>query len=159
MKPIVEQLMQLRALKREIELERGRIARLRALAAYGCRSGEVVQGGDVSDRTAKYGAEIAYLTELIRQNMQRAICELLRIQQFIDTIPNAELRCIFKLRYIKGLSWQKIAFEMNEYDEQLMRKKHDRYLKKIADTPAADALFREQRLTQHSSGQLQMPGV
>ena len=51
MKPIVEQLMQLRALKREIELERGRIARLRTLAAYGCRSGEAVQGGDVSDRT------------------------------------------------------------------------------------------------------------
>ena len=53
---IVERLSQLRALKKEIVLEKQRLDKLMQLATYGRRSGPAavaVQGGEVSDRTGK----------------------------------------------------------------------------------------------------------
>lgn len=131
MNMIVERLSQLRALKKEIELEKQRLDKLMQLATYGSRSGPAaiaVQGGEVSDRTGKFAAEIAFLRELLRQNMERALCELLRMQQFIDSIDDAELRCVFKMRYFKGYTWRRIADEFGELDDTRLRKRHDRYL-------------------------------
>jgi len=125
-------LSQLRYLKREISIERERIVELRALAGYG-RSRIAHEGNATqkSDRTGKYACEIAYLTDLIAQNMKRCICELLRLQIFFNSIEDSEIRLIFRERYIKGRSWLSIAFLLGYHDEQIPRKKHDRYISKF----------------------------
>ena len=124
-------LSQLRYLKREISIERERIAELRSLAAYGKnRIGYEGRQTLTSDRTGRYASEIAYLTELIAQNMKRCICELLRLQTFFNSIEDSEIRLIFRERYIKGRSWLSIAFLLGYHDEQIPRKKHDRYIGK-----------------------------
>lgn len=124
-------LSQLRHLKREIGIERDRVIELRALGAYGKRRmGYEGHTNFVSDRTGTYASEIAYLTDLISQNMTRCICALLNVQVFINEIDDSELRIIFRERYMKGRSWLSIAFLLGYHDEQIPRKKHDRYIKK-----------------------------
>lgn len=126
----VKDLSQLRYLKREIIIERDRVVELRSLAGYG-RRGDLPMGksGAVRDRTGIYASEIAYLTELIAQNMKRCVAELLRMQHFINGINDSEMRIIIRERYIKGRSWLSIAFLLGYHDEQVPRRKHDRFLK------------------------------
>jgi hypothetical protein len=127
----VKRLSQLRYLKREIAIERDRVIELRALAGYGRRRlGCEGKASRTADRTGGYASEIAYLTDLIAQNMTRCICELLRVQSFINSIDDSELRIIFRERYIKGRSWLSIAFLLGYHDEQIPRRKHDRFLQK-----------------------------
>lgn len=128
----VKNLSQLRYLKREIALERDRIVELRALSAYGSRQARPEgRRRTAQDRTGAYASEIAYLTDLVAQNMQRCICELLRLQHFINTIEDSERRIIFRERYIKGRSWLSIAFLVGYTDEQVPRRKHDRFLQAV----------------------------
>lgn len=125
----VRGLSQLRFLKREITAERDRIIELRTLAGYGKRDlTREGRGNQTSDRTGTYAIEIAYLTDLVAKNMKRCICELLRLQQFLNSIEDSEMRTIFRERYIKGRSWLSIAFLLGYHDEQLPRRKHDRFL-------------------------------
>ncbi|MEG1017463.1 MAG: hypothetical protein RSE36_06590 [Oscillospiraceae bacterium] len=128
----VERLSQLKALKREIAAEKHRLKRVRELATYGHSTyGSVhVQGGFVADKTGIYAAEITYLQQLIGEGMNRAICELLRLEKFISDIEDSDLRIIFRERYIKGKNWQAIAMMMESCDEQLPRRRHDRYIEK-----------------------------
>lgn len=56
-----------------------------------------------------------------------------RIEEFIEDIPDSELRRIFNYRYIDGRvkpSWQWIAFKIGKHDEQYPRRKHNKFLKK-----------------------------
>ncbi len=129
-----QRLSQLRVLKREITIERERLAKLRSLSTYGRRPsfGEAsASHGAHADRTGYYATEIAYLEKLIAKNMHRCICELLGLQTFINSIESSEIRQIFTERYIKGRSWLTIAFLMGWNDEQIPRKRHDKYLKKL----------------------------
>lgn len=55
--------------------------------------------------------------------------EIERLNQFIDTIDDSEMRQIFILRYRSGLSWQGVARNLgNAGDGSTERKKHDRFL-------------------------------
>ncbi len=74
------------------------------------------------------------------------------IEDYIETIPFSEIRQIFRYRYIDNKNWVQIAHEMNklykgkEYNEDSIRKKHDRYLeknkeiKKTSDLSAFDMI-------------------
>ena len=55
--------------------------------------------------------------------------EFLAVHHYIKSISGGELRYIFQLRYINGLSWQQIANRIGVLDESSPRKKHDRWLK------------------------------
>lgn len=59
------------------------------------------------------------------------------IEDYIETIPFSEIRQIFRYRYLDNKNWVQIAHEMNklyqgkDYNEDSVRMKHDRYLKKV----------------------------
>ena len=55
------------------------------------------------------------------------------IEQYIFHIEDSLIRRIFVYRYIEGrhrMSWQRIATEIGEQDEQYPRRVHNRYLQK-----------------------------
>lgn len=62
-------------------------------------------------------------------NFTRHFYELNRLNRFINTIDDSQMRMIFSLRYINGLNWLQIAFSIgggNTADS--VRKAHDRFL-------------------------------
>lgn len=70
----------------------------------------------------------------LRNKLKRRLEELLEkreeLEEYISKIEDSELRMIFTLRYINGLSWRQIAEHLGVAgDGSTERKKHDRFLK------------------------------
>lgn len=76
------------------------------------------------------GWRIGYLSRLLNRRKEMANELLVHIEEFIGEIEDSELRQIFEMRYIDGMTWQRVAEEMGEGGEQYPRKKHDRYLER-----------------------------
>ncbi len=74
------------------------------------------RGGQLRRQIEKHSAEV-------RQ-------EMLAIEAWISSIENAELRRIFRLRYMEGKSWQQVAFALGEHDESYPRRKCKKFLEK-----------------------------
>lgn len=53
-----------------------------------------------------------------------------RIEDYIETIPQSNVRQIFRYRYIDGFSWIQIQVLMKYKHEDTARRKHDRFLEK-----------------------------
>lgn len=54
--------------------------------------------------------------------------QLKKANEWIDKIDDSNIRQIFRHRYVDGMTWQKIAFKIGEYDESYARRRHKRYL-------------------------------
>ena len=141
----VRKLSQLRCLKLEIGAERDMLERLRR-SAYGSapRAGGTQNGG-TADRTGRLACETAYLEQLIAENMKRCICELLRLMEFINRLEDSDMRIIFRERYVRGKTWMQIAFLLGGYDEQVPRRRHDRFLKEYNAALAKKEALRGQK--------------
>ncbi len=110
-----ERLDRLRVLRREITRTKRRIVEIRA------NSIDTPQGKCAMHR----------LEERLTQYLTEAAEEAEVLMEYINNIEDLNVREIFMLRYYDGIgSWQKIAFEIGEYDESLLRRRHNAYLKK-----------------------------
>lgn len=71
-------------------------------------------------------------TDLIEKQLQ--------VEEYIQTIQKSELRTMFRLYYIDNLTWYQVALRMNQifpkrrikYTEDSCRKRHDRFIGKVA---------------------------
>lgn len=126
-----KELSQLYYLKKEIKEQQRRLAELEALA-INC-STEITglpTGKGISDKIGNYAAQIADLKALLDLNLKKCFYELNRIDRFIQSVEDSQIRIILTLRYIQGLSWQKIAYAIGEHDEQYPRRKHNNFIEK-----------------------------
>ena len=126
-----EELKQLYFLNREILRDKQRLSELKY-----CRQGRAVQftgmpcAANKSDFTGNIASEISDLEETIEINLKRCWREINRINQFINSIDDSELRLIISLRHINCLSWQEIAFHIGYTDESTPRKRYERFMRK-----------------------------
>ena len=126
-----KELSQLYWLGREIEEQQRRLAEFETLAtSCTSRITGMPHGRGVSDKLAAYTVEIADLRDLIDMNLKKCFYELKRLTRYINGIEDSQIRQILSLRYINGLSWQRIAFTIGEHDEQYPRRKHNAFLAK-----------------------------
>lgn len=84
-------------------------------------------------KITKHDLEIAELKGLIELNIKKSIIERIRLERYISSIEDAEMRQIIALRYVNGLAWRQIANELGYQDESVPRKKHNRFLKNKND--------------------------
>ena len=128
-----QELSQLYYLNHEIEHLKTRIAEVEGLATSTTKqiTGMPHVAG-VSDNIGKYVAELADLKELLQLNLKKCFYEFNRLNRYIQSIEDSELRMILSLRYISGLGWQQVARSISSYSNaDSVRKIHDRFLKKI----------------------------
>ncbi len=85
--------------------------------------------GETADRISWYGSEIADLRTLIDEKLRSCMDELYRLTRFIEDIPDSQIRQIFTLRYVEGLSWGQVANQIGGGNtEDGVRMTHNRYL-------------------------------
>ena len=126
-----KELSQLYYLKKEIKEQQRRIAELEALAINcSTKITGLPTGTGISDKIGNYAAQIADLKALLDLNLKKCFYELNRIDRFIQSVEDSQIRIILTLRYIQGLSWQKIAYAIGEHDEQYPRRKHNNFIEK-----------------------------
>jgi len=127
-----KELSQLYYLNREIEEIQRRIAELEALAT-GCtvRITGLPKTQGLSDRIAEYVAEIVDLKCLLDLDLKKCFYELNRLNRYINSIEDSQMRLILSLRYINGLPWEQVAASISySLSGESVRKAHDRFLRK-----------------------------
>ena len=125
-----KELSQLYYLKKEIKEQQRRLTELEE-AATNC-SAQITglpSGRGISDKTGNYAAQIADLRALLDSNLKKCFDELNRLNRYIQSVDDSQMRTILRLRYVKGFTWQRIAFEIGERSEQYPRRKHNAFLK------------------------------
>jgi len=68
-------------------------------------------------------SEINDIVKLIQINQEKCIYEYNRLNRFIGTVEDSQMRQILRLRYVKGLTWWQVAQAIGEYDESYTRRK------------------------------------
>lgn len=126
------ELSQLYYLNREIEEIQKRIDELET-AATSCtaRLTGMPHASGVYDKIGKYAAEIVDLKSLLDLNLKKCFYELNRLNRYINSVNNSEMRLILSLRYINGLEWDQVAASISPYASgDSVRKAHDRFLRR-----------------------------
>ena len=125
-----KELSQLYYLNREIEEEQRRLHELEDLAtSYRSQITGMPKGTDWVDKVGKYAAEIADLEALLDLNLKKCFYELNRLNRYIESVEDSQMRMILSLRYINGLSWDQVAASISySITADSVRKAHDRFL-------------------------------
>lgn len=125
-------------IKKEIQNLEKRIA---AIEKQSQMASDVVQNG-YKRHAVIYGVDVkrAYKLQSLHEKYKKFRIMLVdkqrEIEEYIESIPFAEIRQIFRYRYIDNKNWIQIAHEMNKlykngkYTEDSVRCKHDRFLEK-----------------------------
>lgn len=131
MKLTKKELSELYWLNREIEEEQRKLKELE-VAATNCTA--KITGlphvSGVHDKIGDLGILIAEQKDLIELKIRQSIIEYNRLNRYITSVSDIQMRIILSLRYVNGLTWQQIADNIgggNTADG--IRKKHDRFLK------------------------------
>ena len=125
-----KELSQLYWLNREIEEQQRRLDELESLATS-CTQHitGMPRSPGVTDKLAKYVAEIIDLTGWIDLNIKKCFYELNRLNRYIESIEDSQMRMIISLRYVNGLNWTQVAMSIgcgNTPDG--VRMMHNRFL-------------------------------
>lgn len=106
----LRELSQLYYLKREIAMDRERLAELANRALPGAQVISGLPGSpNVGDKLANYAVEIADLRAVIEAKCRRCLAEQRRLEQYIAGIDDSFIRQIFTLRFVQGLTWRQVA--------------------------------------------------
>ena len=126
-----KELSELYWLNREIEEEQRKLDELEA-AATNCTA--KITGlphvAGTHDKIGDLSILIAEQRELIKSKIERSKKEYERLNSYIESVSNSQMRMILSLRYVNGLSWKQIADNIGVGNTaDAIRKKHDRFLK------------------------------
>lgn len=129
----LKELSQLYYLNREIEMDKERLEALRARAsAPGSPNYDgMPKSPSYENRLERYIAKIVDLEAIISAKITQCQHERNRLERYIADIPDSNLRMIFTLRFINGLSWVQLAFSIGgDCTADGARMACNRYIKK-----------------------------
>ena len=77
-----------------------------------------------------YNGKLMRLERRLKRKLDELMDERARIEEYIESIDNATIRMILRLRYINGLGWNQIGNELG-YSERQVRRKHAQWIGKL----------------------------
>lgn len=97
-------------LRERLDRDKELLSSLEAAVAPG---GQVLTGmphtPGVRDKVGDLAVEIADMKERIRFLESEIAKEELQVEDFIRNIPDEQLRVVFRLRFLRGLTWGEVA--------------------------------------------------
>lgn len=117
-----EYLRQARTLKREMEEDRERLARLwsRLTSPGGQRADGMPRGGGGPDREAML-AQYADMKAAAEARNAGRLREIAEITRAIEAVEDGRKRRVLKLRYLDGYGWRRVARTMHYSEEHVYR--------------------------------------
>ncbi|NLG89792.1 MAG: RNA polymerase subunit sigma-24 [Clostridiaceae bacterium] len=76
-----------------------------------------------------YSSKVKRLERKLKRKLDELMDERARIEEYIESIDNATVRIILRLRYINGLGWNQIGNELG-YSERQCRRKYKEFFEK-----------------------------
>lgn len=125
-------LQQLYWLRIEIEELSMRIRKLESALTGGIsKLNGMPRAPGISDRIGEFVPEIVRLREMARSRLAEAVEELEKLEEFIGSIEDAQIRTVFRLRYVNCLSWQQVAVRLGGNTSDSVRMMHNRFLQRL----------------------------
>lgn len=84
-------------------------------------------GGQASDKVADFATELAEIKELLNLAIKKLYITRSKVERFLDTIEDSEIRLIIRLRSVNNLSWYQIGEELG-MDRRTARNKYKKFL-------------------------------
>ena len=129
-----ERLSQLAWLKLEIEELANRIRRIEsALSGRANRIDGMSWLGGARDFVGDLAPQLCDLKDQLTGIRSTAMSEYAELQAFIAKIDDSQVRLIFTLRYVDGLSWHQVAWRLGGNTSDSVRMAHNRYLAKLPE--------------------------
>lgn len=122
-----EELSQLFYLNRECEKLQADILDKKTRVGYKSPVMSDMPRGNPKDYTNDLD-EIADLETIMALNLKRIQRERARLEDYIGSIENAEIRLIMRLRHINCMTWEQIGDELH-MDRTTISKKYNNYMK------------------------------
>lgn len=85
-------------------------------------------GGKAKNKVEDYAVELAEIEELINLELKRLYIVRAKIERYIETIDDDEIRLIIRLRAINNMNWEDIGREVG-MDRRTASRKYYGYLK------------------------------
>lgn len=127
-----EQLCQFSWLKLEIEDLTYRIRKIENILHGGAsRFDSMPWLGEKKDTLGNFLPQLVDLQDSLQSRRAQALLEIKRLEQFIQSIDDSQLRQIFTLRYIDNLSWHQVAWRLGGNTADSARMSHNRFLQKL----------------------------
>ena len=82
-----------------------------------------------------YSVKVKRLERKLKRKLDELMDERARIEEYIESIDNATVRMILRLRYINGLGWNQIGNELGYSERQCRRKYKDFFEKDVRQCP------------------------
>ena len=129
-----ERLNQLGWLKLEIEELASRVRRIEsALSGRTSRIDGMSWLGGAKDFVGDLTPELCDLKDQLSESRSAAMAEYAELQTFITSIDDSQVRLIFTMRYIDGLSWHQVAWRLGGNTSDSVRMAHNRYLSRLPE--------------------------
>ena len=95
----------------------------------------------ISNPTEQRNILTISLKEKLEKRKIEALRELNRIEDYVESIEDIEIRQIFRKRYVQLKRWEQIADEMHMSERNIYRK-HRKYLKENKDDWESDQIHK-----------------
>jgi len=130
-----ERLSQLAWLKLEIEELANRVRRIEsALSGRASRIDGMPWLGGTRDFMGDLAPQLCDLKDQLTNRRSAAMSEYTELQTFIAEIDDSQVRLIFTLRYMDGLSWHQVAWRLGGNTSDSVRMAHNRYLARLDES-------------------------
>ena len=126
-----QELQQYRSLRQEIDIIKAQLDGLEA--QHDCVKGSNVEFPYESRTVHIYGRNSDHMEKLyakLEDQLEKRILLRIKIEDFIDSIDDAQVRTIFRLRHIEDKSWLDISMRLGATYPGYAQKIHDRYVSK-----------------------------
>ena len=108
-------------------------------------SSPILSGMPHSNKISNPTEQKNILTISLKQKLEKrkveALRELNRIEDYVESIEDIEIRQIFRKRYVQLKRWEQIADEMHMSERNIYRK-HRKYLKENKDDRESDQIHK-----------------
>ncbi len=95
----------------------------------------------ISNPTEQRNILISSLKQKLEQRKAESIEELNRIEDYVESIEDIEIRQIFRKRYMQLKRWDQISDEMHMSERSIYRR-HQKYLKENKDDRKSDQIHK-----------------
>lgn len=109
----VEELSQIYYVNKEIKSLQRELAELKQKNFYKPNIiTDMPRGGEAKEQNLEYVNDILMIEDLINYSLRKLQYERKRVEEFLGTIEDAELRLIMRLRVVNNMKWEDIGREI-----------------------------------------------
>lgn len=110
----VEELSQIYYINKEIKSLQRELAELKQKNFYKPNIiTDMPKGGKGEEQNLEYVNDIMMIEDLISYSLRKLQYQRKKVEEFLDTVEDAELRLIMRLRAVNNMKWEDIGKEVN----------------------------------------------